>query len=113
KNQKDASKRLDHILEALKEEIAKKKPKKKEPQANDQNPEDQPKEKENGLQAQDGIPPMAQLKGLHAEQLDLKERTEEFDKENPARDNLNDAQKRELRELAEEQERLQSLFGEL
>jgi hypothetical protein len=112
KNQKDASKRLDRILEAIKEEIAKPRPKKKDDQ-NAQNEDQKPKDQDGGLQAQDGIPPKAQLKALHAEQMDLKERTEEFAKNNPDRDKLTDAQKREVRELAEEQDRLQTLFGEL
>jgi len=113
KNQKDASKRLDRILDALKEEIARKPKKKDNAQAkNDQDPKKE-KEKEGGMQPQDGIPPMAQLKALRAEQLDLLEQTEEFAKRNPNLDKLNDAQKRELRQLEVEQERLQELFGQI
>lgn len=111
KHQKQAAKRLGHILDALKEEIAKKRPpKKKDDVAKNDPKEEKEKEKKGGVPAQDGIPPMAQLKALRAEQLDLNERTEDFAKRNPDLNKLTDVQRRELRSLEAEQERLQELF---
>jgi len=110
KYQKDAAKRLDRLLEALKEEIAKPRPRPQNAK-NEKDPDmmDPPQMPPGG----DGLPSKAELKALHAEQLDLLERTKDFDARHPERDKLNDGQRRELRELAEEQERLQLLFGEV
>jgi hypothetical protein len=113
KHQKQAVKRLDHLLDAIKEEIAKMKAKKEQDLAKEQDPKkDQPekKEQQGGMRAQDGIPPMAQLKALRAEQLDLNERTEDFAKRNPDLNNLNDDQLKELSELSREQREIQELF---
>jgi hypothetical protein len=112
KHQKQAVKRLDHLLDAIKEEIAKKK--KEQDLAKEQDPnkqQDPPQQEEQGgMRAQDGIPPMAQLKALRAEQLDLNERTEDFAKQNPDLNKLNDDQLKELNELSREQREIQELF---
>jgi hypothetical protein len=114
KHQKQAAKRLAILLDSIKEELAKK-PKKKQDQeaAKNEDPDEPPPEKKGGIQAADGIPPMAQLKALRAEQLDLNERTEDFAKRHPDTANLNDRQTAELRELEQEQQRLESLFEQL
>ena len=114
KHQKQAAKRLAILLDSIKQELAKK-PKKKNDQAaqNDQNPDEPPPEQKGGIQAGDGIPPMAQLKALRAEQLDFNQRTEEFAKRHPDTANLNERQLNELRDLEQEQERLESLFQQL
>lgn len=113
KNQKQAGTRLDRIIESLKEEIAKKKPPRKE-QKDPQNAEDMPEAKkepqQGGLRAQDGIPPMAQIKALRSEQEELMRDTKEFHERNPDPTQYNDAQRRTLRELETRQEELQSLF---
>ncbi len=115
KNQKDAVKRLDRLLDALKEQINK--PRKPRQQPKEDVAEEKDPKKEEKKQARqgprDGIPPMAELKLLKAEQLDLKERTEEFDRKHPDAAKLNDKQSDALRALQQEQERLQSLFLEL
>ena len=110
--QKQAAKRLESLLDALKQELAKKqKPRQKDPeQAKEGEPMQQPK---GGVPDGQGIPGMAQIKALRSEQLDLNERTEDFDRRNPDRKDLTPAQKTELNELLNEQERLQSLFSEL
>lgn len=115
KHQTQAAKRLDRLLESLKEHLAKKPPQPRDERAqNDENPKE-PKEekKQGGLRAQDGIPPMAQLKALKAEQLDINERTEDFARRHPDVEKLNDAQKTELADLFREQDRLDSLFREI
>jgi hypothetical protein len=114
KHQKQAVKRLDILLDSIKEEIAKMN-QKKEQQAKNENPDDPPKEDEQqgGMRAQDGIPPMAQLKVLRAEQLDLNERTEDFAKRNPDLKKLDDDQKKLLEDLSAEQSAIHSLFLEL
>ncbi len=112
KNQKQAALRLDRIIESLKEEIAKKKPPRKEqkdPQNADNMPEDK-KEPQGGLRAQDGIPPMAQIKALRSEQEDLMRDTKDFHQRNPDAAQYNDMQRTALRELETRQEELQSLF---
>ncbi len=95
KNQKQAARSLTNLLDALKEEIDKprKKPReqiaKKDPDKNEK-----PDEPKGGVANQDGIPPKAQLKALKAEQLDLNERTADFDKRNPDPAQYNDKQAR-------------------
>jgi hypothetical protein len=113
KNQKQAVQRLDRLLDALKQEIAKKPPPRKQEDAakNDDDPKE-PKKK-GGVRGGVGIPGMAEIKLLRAEQLDLNERTEEFAKANPDVKQLTDAQRDQLKELLEEQERLRDLFGEV
>lgn len=113
KQQKMAADRLDRLLEALKDtppQVAK-----KDPPKDQKNPEgkQEPKEDQGGMRAQDGIPPMAQLKALKAEQIEVFERTKDFARANPDPMNLNDAQQRELRELTEEQGRLRQLFEQM
>lgn len=112
KHQKQASQRLDRILDALKEEIAKKPQPRKDPDQVKNDPEKK-EEKKGGIRPQDGIPSKAELKLIKGEQLDLNERTEDFAKRNPDVKNLNDVQRRELRELEVEQERLQELFQQI
>jgi hypothetical protein len=108
KHQKQASQRLGFLLDALKEEIAKKpRPKKDPAQAQNDPKEEQPK----GLPAQDGIPAPAQLKALKAAQLDLNERTKQFAERVPDPTKMTDAQRDELNGLHEEQEKLQELFN--
>lgn len=114
KLQKLAADRLDRLLEAIKDTppqpVAKKEPKKdqgKKPDGKD------PEEPQGGLQAQDGIPPMAQLKALKAEQVEVHERTKDFARDNPNLGNLDDRRRRELNELTEEQGRLRQLFEQM
>jgi hypothetical protein len=109
--QKLAADRLDRLLEALKNTPPPKQAKKKEPPK--ENPEGKPPEQQGGMRGGDGIPPMAQLKALKAEQVEILERTKEFAKTNPDPMNLNEARQRELRELTEEQGRLRQLFEQM
>ena len=114
RHQKQAARSLTNLLDALKEEIDK--PKKQKPPQDPKEPEKQedPKEQpKGGLPMQDGIPPKAQLKALKAEQMDLNERTIDFDKRNPDPAKFTDRQRRELRELEAEQTRLENLFERL
>jgi hypothetical protein len=116
KLQKLAADRLDRLLDALKDtppQMAKK-DKKDPPKKNAEGQEPkEPKEPEGGMRAGDGIPPMAQLKALKAEQVEVFERTKEFSRDNPDLANLDEARQRELRELTEEQGRLRQLFEQM
>jgi hypothetical protein len=113
KHQKQAAKRLEILLDSIKQELAKKPRKPREQAAkNDEDPQKE-EEQKGGIPAADGIPPMAQLKALKAEQVDLNQRTEVFAKQHPDTMKLNEPQLNELRELEQEQERLQSLFQQL
>jgi hypothetical protein len=106
KHQTQAGERLQRLLDSIKEELAKQPPEKKDPTVKEPDePPDGPKARPG-----DGIPPMAQLKALRAEQMDLNERTEDFTRRNPDTMNLNAEQRRELEQLQLDQRNLQELF---
>ena len=65
------------------------------------------------MRAGDGIPALAQLKVLRAEQLEINEQTKEFAKQNLDQKSLNEAQQRELSDMEAEQARLHRLFEEM
>jgi hypothetical protein len=111
KLQKLAADRLDRLLDALKNTPMAKQPKKKERPKGD--PEGKEPEQQGGMKGDDGIPPMAQLKALKAEQVEVHERTKDFARVNPDPMNLNEARQRELRELTEEQRQLRQLFEQM
>jgi len=117
KLQKDASQRLQRLLDALKddpkEKVAQKpmeEPKKGEDPKDPMGEEKPPQPK--AIPA-DGIPPMAQIKALIAEQEEVKQNTKAFDERNPDRDNLNVEQQAELRALEADQLRIRELFEAL
>ena len=66
-----------------------------------------------GIQAQDGIPGVAQLKALKAEQLDVNARTKEFAQRHPDFNKLTRQEQAELDAIRAEQERLLDLFREM
>ncbi len=106
KLQTQATQRLQRLLDALKEEPqAAQAPKDQQPMegGDDQQPRMRP--------PGDGIPPIAELKALKAEQLDVNEQTKEFALRHPNVDNLNEGERRELSELEAEQRRLREIFG--
>lgn len=110
KLQARASQRLQRLLDALKNdppEVAQNDGAKKEPG------EGAGDEGGQRMRPGDGIPPVAQLKALRSEQLEVNERTKEFAKLNPDPNNLNEAQRRELTEMEAEQGRLHRLFEEM
>jgi hypothetical protein len=112
--QKGASDRLQRLIDALLPEL--------EPPRQDPKQGATPKdaggatpdqEKQGGIQAQDGIPPVAQLKALKAEQLEINARTKEFAELHPNFDNLTPQQQSELQSIRAEQDRLLQIFREL
>ena len=109
KLQKDASQRLQRLLDALKEDRPEKiaqKPKEEgpnEPMDDDKPP--QPK----AIPA-DGIPPAVQIKLLIDEQEEVKQNTKAFDERCPNRDNLTKEQQAELRALEADQAKIRELF---
>jgi hypothetical protein len=108
RHQRDASKRLERLLENLKENLA---------QA-----QKDAEEGNNGggggggggggakARPVDGIPQLAQLKVLREEQQDINRRTLEFAERNPDPNKLDDAQRQELEALQRDQSRLGDLF---
>ncbi len=107
KLQTQATQRLQRLLDALKDDL----------QAAAEKPPMQPMDGGGGDEqprmrpAGDGIPPMAELKALRAEQVEVNERTKEFALRHPNVDNLNDLQRRELTELEVEQRKLREIFA--
>jgi predicted nucleic acid-binding Zn-ribbon protein len=115
KLEKEASERLDWLVEAIKEDLKDKEvkaaaPKKGEgekqpngddPAANKANP--------NGTQG-DGIPPAAELKLMIRDQEDIRNKTKAFDERFPNRDDLTEEQRAELRALEAEQAAIGELF---
>ena len=111
KRQREASRRLENLLDALKpEDAVAQKPKKKDGEKKDQRPQG---DAQGGMQAGDGIPPVAQLKLLRAEQQEVNDRTREFAQEHPEPANLNPAQHEELQSIREDQEQVFELFQNL
>jgi hypothetical protein len=110
KFQTQAGRRLGRLLDALKEELAKK-PKKKDDQAKQEG--QQPGQQQGGLKAADGIPAVAQLKALRAEQLDVNDRTEDFARRHADLTKLTPNQRRELERLQTDQADLQRLFQDI
>ncbi len=120
--QRDASKRLERLIESLKNETGGVRP-----------PPEPGKEPQPGAQGddqgggppppnQDGIPSLAQQKALRAEQQDVNDRTKDFDKRHPELENLSDEDKltrvkgkdkMELEEIHADQKKVRELADEL
>jgi hypothetical protein len=113
KPQKSAGDRLQRLIDALVPELeaARQDAKAAGPDGGDGGGAESPKK--GGIQAQDGIPPVAQLKVLKAEQLEVNARTKEFAEQHPNLDRLSPAERNELETIHGEQERLLQLFREL
>jgi hypothetical protein len=106
--QKEASERLDHLIEALLPELERPKLDAENNGGGGGGPQPKP-----GLKAQDGIPPVAQLKVLKAEQEDINKRTKEFADRKLDLNNLTREEHAELMAIHAEQERLLDLFREM
>jgi hypothetical protein len=118
--QQDAGRRLDRLLEALKNEpVQARRPPKK--QAKKDGAGEDKKDEEGGLRGPgDGIPPIAQLKALRDEQKEVNVRTKDFHKRFPKWPTVNEDQKARLPELQAEitqiqadQAAIQRLFEEI
>jgi len=111
KRQREASRRLDSLREALKPEDAlAQRPKKKPDDKQGDDPKGAP---QGGVQAGDGIPPIAQLKVLRSEQQEVNDRTREFAEQHPNLEKLDQPQRDELQSIHEDQERVFELFRRL
>lgn len=110
KHQVAGSERLERMLEAIKNELPP--PVAKKDEKKDKKGEEPPKVDGGGGGGGPGdtIPPIAQLKALKAEQMDVRERTKEFDARHPDRMALEEAARRELQELQDDQLRIHQLF---
>ena len=96
-----AVRRLNQLLDVLKEEP----PKNGKKEEAGQEGGDEP--------AQDVVPPLAQLKALRALQAELNGRVAEFDKAHPDRSKLTDEEREELKELEDAQAEITALFQEV
>jgi hypothetical protein len=105
---KTAIRRIDHILEAMKEDPKKNAKPAEKPDAPPEMPPEMPMPM--GEQPQ---PPTAQIKALRALQVELNERTVAFAKAHPDRMKLNEADREELEELERSQREVAGLFKEL
>ena len=78
-------------------------------------PGEEKKQQEQGpkMRAADGIPPVAQLKALRAEQLDVNQQTKEFADLHPDTSRLTPQQQHELEQIQREQNRLMELFQQM
>jgi hypothetical protein len=114
KFQKQAAQRLDRLLDSLKNEMQAKKPRPKGGDKQQAKKEGQQPEEQGGLKGPgDGIPPIAQLKALRAEQLEVNEQTKDLVRRHPDVNNIPDEVRRLIVELSEEQGRLHRLFEEM
>jgi hypothetical protein len=112
--QQAASDRLQRLIEALLPELEP--PPKVDQPPNKDGGKDGGKDQQpqkGGIQAQDGIPGVAQLKALKAEQLDVNARTKEFAQRHPDFNKLTRQEQAELDAIRAEQERLLDLFREM
>jgi hypothetical protein len=111
KYQRQASDQLQDLIDALLPEL--------EPRAD---PKNDPKEgggggggpqPKGGFKAQDGIPPVAQLKVLRAEQLRVNALTKAFAEQHPDLTKLTPEESAELEAIQDRQARLLRWFGEM
>jgi hypothetical protein len=108
KHQKEASDRLQHLIEALLPELERP----VQDGKNGNGDGDGSKKPKGGLKAQDGIPAVAQLKVLKAEQEAVYDRTLELANQFNRRRST-PAQRLEISAIHAEQERLLDLFREM
>lgn len=118
KHQEHARDRLQRLLSALQDEIKKKKQQAQQKQQGEDGKGEQKGgngggQPQGGVQAQDGIPAVAQLKVLRGEQADINQRTKTFAKDHPAMDNLPQQAQEELNSIHADQEAIYLLFQEL
>jgi hypothetical protein len=106
KLQRDALRRLDQLLDAIKTE---KGAGRAQAQTGGGGGQGGGGSRGNG----DDIPDIAQLKVLRSLQQEINERTESFGKQHPNRANLNDDEKRELDSLSKEQKEVGELLDEI
>jgi hypothetical protein len=111
KLQRAALRRMDQLLDALKPEnglprgLGQQQSKSSQPGEGDQ------KGKSGG--EGDGIPPMAELKALKALQLEINERTKDFQKHYPDAAKRTEKQKQELQSIQKEQQEVSDLFEDM
>ena len=106
-------------MDALKDDpaLAKKKddePKQEPAEKKEDGKKEEPKQQAGlNVRGGDGIPPLAQLKALRAEQVAIKLQTKEFTEQHPNLDNLTDDEQAELDAIRNEQGQLRDLFNQI
>ncbi|HZT80237.1 MAG TPA: hypothetical protein VFA26_08445, partial [Gemmataceae bacterium] len=111
--QKEALRRLDQLLEALKEEPGAPLRAQKKKQDGQQPGGGEGGGGGGGGGGGDGIPPLAQLKLLRAMQAEINQRTDEFTRQHPDKDKMDDRAKAELKALQRDQQEVAELLEEL
>ncbi len=111
KLQEEAGRRLQRLLDALKEEALAREQQKQKEKKEDGGPAGEPNQPR-ALRG-DGIPPLAQLKALREEQLEINERTRAFAEKQRDLANLTEEQRAELNQIQNDQARLQQLFQQM
>jgi hypothetical protein len=117
KLQQEASRRLQRLIDAIKPDpnVAQR-PKKKQDEKEgpkEGDPKQQKEAKQGKGMPGDGIPAIAQLKALRAEQQEVNDRTREFAERHPNEANLGPNEQAELTEIRQDQERLFELFQKM
>jgi hypothetical protein len=109
KRQNDASRRLQRLIDAMKDgpDVAKQPNKDADPKGG--NPKDSPQRGADG----DGISSLAQLRALRAEQNDVNERTKDFAERHPNVEKLPEMPRLELEAIQRDQERVFELFQKM
>jgi hypothetical protein len=107
-----AARRLEQLLDALKQDDPKAGPK-KEPGANPQPKSPTPMPPPGGGGEQDLVPPLAQLKVLKALQTELNQQTAEFARAHPDSDKLTEEERGELKGLEQAQREIATLFEQM
>jgi hypothetical protein len=107
-----ALRRLDQILDSLKDEPKPNAAKPPDPNAGGDGNQPKPDDTQAGP-PQDGVPKLAQLKALRAVQAELNDQTAAFDKAHPDPAKLTDDEKDELKELEQTQREIAELFDKL
>lgn len=105
-----AQRRLEQLLDALKQDDPKAKSAKESREPAPKNPASPP---QGGNRDRDLVPPLAQLKVLRSLQAELNGRTAEFAKLHPDPEKLTDEERAELKELEDAQRDVAALFEEM
>jgi hypothetical protein len=108
--QKDAIRRLDQLLDALKEEPGRAM---RPPGGSNRGNSGQSGEEGSSARAGDGLPPLVQYKLLRTIQSEINKRTEEFARQHPDTTKLTEKDQAELQAIQKEQEEVRGLLDGL
>ena len=110
KSQKEALRRLDQLLDTLKEEPGMAM---RPPGGGNRGSSGQSGEEGSSARAGDGLPPLVQYKLLRTIQSEINKRTEEFARQHPDTTKLTEKDQAELQAIQKEQEEVRGLLDEI